>query len=135
MHRKNSQFCGRNGIRLTISRSWSKTIKRRLAWKLWWKPRLGPISRPRHVQSAMPKEKRYSIAIYTHNSYDALVMGTMKKVFGYGGEMGDYDTNQVEGMTNSKESVEGLKLYKELYKVCPPDCSKAFFLEASQAFT
>ena len=50
-----------------------------------------------------PKEKRYGVTIYTDNSYDALVMGVMNTIFGYGGEMGDYATNQVEGITNSKE--------------------------------
>ena len=73
--------------------------------------------------------------IYTDNSYDALVMGIMNTIFGYGGEMGDYATNQVQGITNSKESIEGLKLYKELYEFCPPDWSKTFFQEANQAFT
>src|SRR4029077_17307789 len=34
-----------------------------------------------------PKEKRYGLTIYTDNSYDALVMGVMNTVFGYGGEM------------------------------------------------
>ena len=82
-----------------------------------------------------PKEKRYGLTIYTDNSYDALVMGVMNTIFGYGGEMGDYATNHVQGITNSKESVEGLKLYKDLYGFCPPDWSKTFFLEANQAFT
>ncbi len=82
-----------------------------------------------------PKEKRYGLTIYTDNSYDALVMGVMNTVFGYGGEMGDYATNQVQGITNSKDSIAGLKLYKELYSFCPPDWSKTFFQEANQAFT
>src|SRR6201987_893574 len=81
-----------------------------------------------------PKEKRYGLTVYTDNSYDALVMGIMNTIFGYGGDMGDYATNQVEGITNSKESIEGLKLYKELYGFCPPDWSKTFFQEANQAF-
>ena len=54
------------------------------------------------------KKKRYGVTIYTDNSYDALVMGVMNTIFGYGGEMGDYSTNQVQGITNSKESIEGL---------------------------
>ncbi len=82
-----------------------------------------------------PKEKRYGLTIYTDNSYDALVMGIMNTIFGYGGEMGDYASNQVQGITNSKESIAGLKLYKELYGFTPPDWGKTFFLEANQAFT
>src|SRR3981189_1038491 len=62
-------------------------------------------------------------------------MGVMNTVFGYGGEMGDYATNQVQGITNSKEAIAGLKLYKELYSFCPPDWSKTFFQAANQAFT
>jgi multiple sugar transport system substrate-binding protein len=82
-----------------------------------------------------PKAKRYGLTIYTNNSYDALVMGVMNTVFGYGGELGDYSTNQVEGITNSKENIAALKLYKELYKFCPPDWSKTSFQEANQAFS
>ncbi len=41
-----------------------------------------------------PDEKRYGIAIYTDNSYDALVMGVENAIFSYGGELGDYDDLQ-----------------------------------------
>ncbi|HEY0791154.1 MAG TPA: extracellular solute-binding protein [Chthoniobacterales bacterium] len=82
-----------------------------------------------------PKERRYGLTIYTDNSYDALTMGVMNTVFGFGGDMGDYSTNKVEGITNSKEAIAGLKLYKELYGFCPPDWSKTFFQEANQAFS
>ncbi len=39
-----------------------------------------------------PDQKRYGIAIYTDNSYDALVMGYENALFSYGGELGDYNT-------------------------------------------
>src|SRR5260370_24287751 len=54
-----------------------------------------------------PKEKRYGLTIYTDNSYDALVMGVMNTVFGYGGEMGGYPTNPGPWLTNSKAPHAG----------------------------
>jgi multiple sugar transport system substrate-binding protein len=82
-----------------------------------------------------PKEKRYGLTIYTDNSYDGLIMGVENAIFSYGGELGDYSTYQVDGITNSKENIAALKLYRELYGFCPPDWSKTFFQEANQAFT
>ena len=67
-----------------------------------------------------PDEKRYGIAIYTDNSYDALVMGVENVIFSYGGELGDYATYKVDGIINSKQNIEALKFYKELYKFTPP---------------
>src|SRR6516165_2835411 len=60
-----------------------------------------------------PKEKRYGLTIYTDNSYEWPGMGVKKKDLGEGRGKGNYGNNKVEGITNSKESVEGLKLYKE----------------------
>ena len=82
-----------------------------------------------------PGEKRYGIAIYTDNSYDALVMGYENVLFGYGGELGDYKTYKVKGIIDSKTAVDALKFYKELYKYTPPGWGKVFFLEDNQAIT
>jgi len=95
-----------------------------------WKE-LGDIAQFFH----RPKEKRYGLTIYTDNSYDALVMGVMNTVFGFGGDLGDYATYKVEGKVNSKESVEALKFYRTLYGYTPPDWGKTFFQEANQAMT
>ena len=43
-----------------------------------------------------PDEGRYGVAIYTDNSYDALVMGYENALFSYGGDLGDYSTYQVD---------------------------------------
>ena len=51
-----------------------------------------------------PAEKRYGISIYTDNSYDALVMGVENAIFSYGGELGDYATNKVAGIINSRRT-------------------------------
>jgi multiple sugar transport system substrate-binding protein len=82
-----------------------------------------------------PGQKRYGIAIYTDNSYDAIAMGVEQTIFSYGGDLGDYATYKVKGIVNSKQAVEGLKAYNELYKFAPPGWGKAFFLEDNQAIT
>jgi multiple sugar transport system substrate-binding protein len=45
-----------------------------------------------------PDENRYGVAIYTDNSYDALVMGLEGVIFSYGGELGNYETYEVDGL-------------------------------------
>ena len=82
-----------------------------------------------------PDQKRYGIAIYTDNSYDALVMGYENVLFGYGGDLGDYSTYKVKGVIDSKTAVDALKFYKELYKFTPPGWGKVFFMEDNQAIT
>jgi multiple sugar transport system substrate-binding protein len=82
-----------------------------------------------------PDQKRYGVAIYTDNSYDALVMGYENVLFGYGGELGDYDTYKVKGIIDSKTAIDALKFYKELYKFTPPGWGKVFFMEDNQAIT
>src|SRR5918997_1032237 len=82
-----------------------------------------------------PDENRYGVAIYTDNSYDALVMGVEGVLFSYGGNLGDYQTYKVDGILNSPENVEALELYRELYKFTPPNWGKTFFQESNQAIT
>ena len=82
-----------------------------------------------------PAEKRYGIAIYTDNTYDALVMGYENVLFGYGGDLGNYQTYQVDGIVNSKVAIDALKFYKDLYKFTPPGWGKVFFMEDNQAIT
>lgn len=82
-----------------------------------------------------PAQKRYGISVYTDNSYDALVMGVMNTMFGYGAELGDPKTYRVEGIVNSSSANAGLKMYRDLYKLTPPDWGKTFFQEGNQAIT
>ena len=82
-----------------------------------------------------PAEKRYGITIYTDNSYDALAMGVENVIFSYGGDLGNYATNQVTGIINSKQNIEALAFYKKLYGFTPPDWGKTFFQEANQGIT
>ena len=82
-----------------------------------------------------PDQKKYGVAIYTDNSYDAMAMGVESAIFSYGGELGDYATYKVDGVVNSKEAVAGLEMYKDLYKFTPPGWGKTFFIEDNQAIT
>jgi multiple sugar transport system substrate-binding protein len=82
-----------------------------------------------------PDSKRYGIAIYTDNAYDALVMGYENALFSFGGDLGDYSTYKVDGIVNSPEAVAALEAYRGLYKFTPPNWGKVFFLENNQAIT
>lgn len=82
-----------------------------------------------------PDENRYGVAIYTDNSYDAMVMGVENAIFSFGGELGNYETYEVEGIVNSEENVAALEAYKELYGFTPPGWAKTFFVENNQAIT
>jgi len=82
-----------------------------------------------------PDEKRYGIAIYSWNPYDALVMGYENALFSYGGALGDYGTYKVDGIVNSPEAVAALEMYRDLYKFTPPNWGQAFFMEDNQAIT
>ncbi len=82
-----------------------------------------------------PDQKKYGIAIYTDNSYDAMAMGFENALFSYGGELGDYATYKVDGHINSDKAVAALDAYKELYKYTPPGWAKTFFVEDNQAIT
>jgi multiple sugar transport system substrate-binding protein len=82
-----------------------------------------------------PDEQRYGIAIYTDNSYDALVMGYENALFSFGGDLGDYSTYEVDGIINSPEAIAALEAYRELYQFTPPNWGKTFFLENNQAIT
>ncbi|MGH9809963.1 MAG: ABC transporter substrate-binding protein, partial [Terriglobia bacterium] len=82
-----------------------------------------------------PSEKRYGVALYTDNTYDALAMGVEQTIFSFGGSLGNYSTYKVRGVVNSKQNIEALKWYKELYKFTPPGWGKVFFQEDNQAIT
>ncbi|MBU4531920.1 MAG: extracellular solute-binding protein [Hoeflea sp.] len=82
-----------------------------------------------------PDQGRYGIAIYTDNSYDGLVMGVENAIFSYGGELGNYETYEVDGIINSEQNIAALEMYRELYGFTPPGWAKTFFVENNQAIT
>ena len=60
--------------------------------------------------------------------------GSSRRIFTYGGDLGDYAAGKAEGIINSPENVEALELYRELYQFTPPNWGQAFFLENNQAY-
>ena len=82
-----------------------------------------------------PDQNRYGVALYTQTSYDAMAMGLEQTIFTYGGDLGDYTNNTVEGILNSDKNVEALKAYRKLYTFTPPNWTQSFFAENNQAYT
>jgi multiple sugar transport system substrate-binding protein len=82
-----------------------------------------------------PEENRYGVALYTQTAYDAMAMGLEQTIFTYGGDLGNYETGEVEGILNSDANVAALEAYRKLYTFTPPNWSQAFFAENNQAFT
>ena len=82
-----------------------------------------------------PDQNMYGVALYTQTSYDAMAMGVEQTIFTWGGDLGNYETNQVQGILNSPQNVEALEAYRKLYTFTPPNWGQAFFVENNQAFT
>ncbi len=80
-----------------------------------------------------PDEKRYGVAIYTDNSYDAMAMGFENALFSFGGDLGDPVSYKVDGYINSDKAVAALDAYRDLYRFTPPGWAKSFFVENNQA--
>jgi multiple sugar transport system substrate-binding protein len=80
-----------------------------------------------------PEENLYGAAIYTQKDYDAITMGVENTMFSWGGDWQDEDMN-VMGIVNSKENIESLEAYKELYDCCQvPGLSNAFYVETNES--
>jgi multiple sugar transport system substrate-binding protein len=80
-----------------------------------------------------PDEGLYGVAIYTQADYDALTMGVENTMFSWGANWQDADNN-VLGIVNSKEAVESVQYYRDLYECCQaPGLSNAFFTEVNDA--
>lgn len=81
-----------------------------------------------------PDKNLYGVSIYTQKDYDAITMGYQNTMFSWGGEWGTNDY-KVVGVLNSKENVDALDFYRELYKFVPPGSSNDFWQESINHFT
>ncbi len=82
-----------------------------------------------------PDQNLYGVSVYTQKDYDALTMGFENVLFSWGADWGDYSTYKVDGILNSKEGVEALDFYKQLYKFMPPGSGNVFWQESVDQFT
>jgi multiple sugar transport system substrate-binding protein len=82
-----------------------------------------------------PDQNLYGVSVYTQKDYDALTMGFENVLFSWGADWGDYTTYKVDGILNSKEGVEALEFYKQLYKFMPPGSGNVFWQESVDQFT
>jgi multiple sugar transport system substrate-binding protein len=80
-----------------------------------------------------PSEGLYGLAIYTQKDYDAITMGVENTMFSWGAEWQDENFN-VKGIVNSKEAIESVQFYRDLYDCCQvPGLSNAFFTDTNDA--
>jgi multiple sugar transport system substrate-binding protein len=86
-------------------------------------------------QTDDPAKDFYGTAIYGDNGYDSLAMFAEQCIWVFGGELGDYQTYQVDGYLNSKGAVAGIEYYKELFTFTPPGFGDAFYVKCNDAFT
>jgi len=81
-----------------------------------------------------PDQNLYGLAIYTQKDYDAITMGVENTMFAWGARWQDANNN-VQGIVNSKEAVDAVQFYRDLYECCQvPGLSNAFFTETNDAF-
>jgi multiple sugar transport system substrate-binding protein len=81
-----------------------------------------------------PDRTMNGVAIYTQKDYDAITMGYENMMFSWGAKWQNPD-NTVEGVINSKQAVDALQFYKDLYDCCQvPGLNNAFYTETNDAF-
>ncbi|MGM0367493.1 MAG: ABC transporter substrate-binding protein [Actinomycetota bacterium] len=81
-----------------------------------------------------PDNDFYGVAIYGDNGYDSLAMFAMQTIRVYGGDLGNFETYEVDGYLNSEGAVKGIEYYKELYGYVPPGFGDAFYVATNDAF-
>lgn len=67
-----------------------------------------------------PEEDLWGMASMYGKGYDYIFFETLSFIWMNGGDVIDWDTNQVDGILNSEKTIEGIKKYFELGKYQPP---------------
>ena len=81
-----------------------------------------------------PDNNFYGIGVYGDNGYDSAAMLAEGLIWAYGGDLGNYQTYEVDGLLNSKGAIAGLERYRSLFEFNPPGFGNAFFIETNDAF-
>ena len=81
-------------------------------------------------------KKVYGAAIFTERGSEGITMGVTAALYSWGFQYEDpKNPYHMDGFVNSKESVEGLQFYKDLYKCCtPPGYTDSYMQEGLDAF-
>jgi len=82
-----------------------------------------------------PSEPRYGMSIPTDRSYDGLTMSYQQMMWAFGGQWGDPDTFQVQGLLNGDSSVKALEFFKELCRLGPPNAHNCTYPQVLESFT
>jgi multiple sugar transport system substrate-binding protein len=75
----------------------------------------------------------YGIALWLAKDYDGVTMGFQQVMWSYGGSYGDEKTFRVQGILNSKASVDALQYYIDLAKFTPPGSQNYYWSESLTA--
>ncbi len=81
-----------------------------------------------------PDNEFYGVAVYGDNGYDSLAMIAEQTIRVYGGDLGNFETFEVDGYLNSEGAVAGIEYYRELYRFVPPGFGDAFYVATNDAF-
>ncbi|MFM9845204.1 MAG: ABC transporter substrate-binding protein [Dongiaceae bacterium] len=81
-------------------------------------------------------KKVYGAAIFTERGSEGITMGVTAALYSWGFKYEDPNNPyQMDGIVNSKEAVEALDFYKQLYKCCtPPGYTDSYMQEGLDAF-
>lgn len=80
-----------------------------------------------------PDNGFYGLAIYGDNGYDSLAMFAEQSIWTFGGELGNYQTMEVDGYLNTEAAADGIEFYKKLFEFTPPGFEDAFYIKANDA--
>ncbi len=79
-----------------------------------------------------PKQDFYGVLVWTEPNYDGITMGLDSLVWAWGANLGDPKTYKVDGILNTKEGVDALKFYKQLYQYTSPKWAQ-YYLDTNSS--
>ncbi len=80
-----------------------------------------------------PEDNLFGNSLWSSLDYDGTTMAVETLIWGWGGELGNYQTHEVNNLLNSDKSIKALEFYKQLYKYHSPDYQEVYF-ESLDAF-
>ena len=82
-----------------------------------------------------PEQKRYGTSLLTGREYDSIVMGFQPFLWAWGGDWGDPETFEVDGILNSVGAVEGLRFFIDLMQYTTEGGTNADYVFNLEAFS